>query len=339
MIKTESLKQTITSIPEKPGIYKMYDKNNNLLYIGKSKSLKSRVRSYFYGKHKQSKINILVNNIDHIETIITDTHLEAQILECALIKKLKPIYNSQFKNHDKYAYLKVEMVNRYNSPLSLVYKSIDDYTIGPFKNRRIIRNIITLLQNIYPIKIQDNTYSFEYSLIPRELREEDFQENAINLFQILSEDKSRRAFIGVCENKMIHASSNLDYNTAIVYRDTINSLEYIDRIKNNLNSYNYPHLIVGERIEYGYKLFFISHNLIILKRKYSQIDEENIISFIEYGKKLNEINIQSNEKRNLDFKGIVSSDLRDKEFKQISAIDNNFTASEFIQALLDIEDR
>lgn len=136
MNKAESLKNTVDSIPKKPVIYKMYDKHGNLLYIGKSKSLKSRVRSYFYGRHKQSKINVLIKNINHIETIITDTHLEAQILEYALIKKLKPMYNFQFKNHDKYAYLKVEMVNRYNNPLSLVYKNKDDYTIGPFKNRR-----------------------------------------------------------------------------------------------------------------------------------------------------------------------------------------------------------
>ncbi len=333
---SENLRQTINSIPRKPGIYKMYDKQGNLLYIGKSKSLNSRVRSYFYGEHKQSKINILVNNIYHIETIITDTHLEAQILECALIKKNKPVYNSQFKNHNKYAYLKIEMTNRYNNPLSLVFENLDEYTIGPFKNKRVIRNLITMFQNIYPIGKKDNNYYFDYNLIPKTLKEIEFQENKENILQILCEDKCSKDFIDECINKMNIASFNFDYNRAIIYRDIIKNLEYIYHVKNNHNSFNYPHLLVGERIDNGYKLFYISYNLIILKRKYNEINEGSIVDFIDYGNKLREINLKSNEKRNLDYKGIIYSELRDNEFKKISLINEEFSSNKFIKGLIDI---
>lgn len=333
---SENLKQTINLIPNEPGIYKMHDKNGNLLYIGKSKSLKSRVRSYFYGNHKQSKINILVKNIDNIETIITDTHLEAQILECALIKKLKPIYNDQFKNHNKYVYIKVEMKNRYNNPLCVSYDYIDEYTLGPFKNRRIIRNIIELFQNLYPIKLNEGKYEFEYNLIPKALDAADFQENGYNLFHILSNDECAFSFRQVSKDKMDKAALNFDYNTAIVYRDIIKNLEYIEKVKNNQNNYNWPHLLVGERIKEGYKLFFISYNLIVHKKKYSTLDDEAVIQFIEYGKALNLINTEKDAKKNLDFKGIIASELRDKEFKEIVLINDELDPSLFIHNLIGI---
>lgn len=336
---SENLKQSINSIPNEPGIYKMHDKNGNLLYIGKSKSLKSRVRSYFYGNHKQSKINILVRNIDYIETIITDTHLEAQILECALIKKLKPIYNAQFKNHNKYIYLKVEMKNRYNSPLCVSYDYINEYTLGPFKNRSIIRNIIELFQNLYPIKLNKGKYEFEYNLIPKALDAADFQENGFNLFHILSDDECALNFRQVSKDKMNEASLNFDYNTAIVYRDIIKNLEYIEKVKNNQNNYNWPHLLVGERIGAGYKLFFISYNLIVHKKKFSSIVKEDVLQFIEYGKALNLINTEKDPKKNLDFKGIISSELRDKEFKEIALINHQLDPSLFIQNLIGINSR
>ncbi len=94
----EHLEERIKTIPEKPGVYRMKDKNGNILYVGKSKSLRSRVKSYFYGDHGQDKIKEMVSRIGDIDIITTDTHLEAQVLECELIKKLRPPYNRQIIN-------------------------------------------------------------------------------------------------------------------------------------------------------------------------------------------------------------------------------------------------
>ena len=98
----QHLKEKIKTIPAKPGIYQMKDLNGNIIYIGKSKVLHSGVKSYFYNEHRHNKIKRMVLHIQDVDVIITDTHLEAQMLECALIKKFKPIYNKQFKNDKNY---------------------------------------------------------------------------------------------------------------------------------------------------------------------------------------------------------------------------------------------
>ena len=138
---------------------------------------------------------------------------------------------------------------------------------------------------------------------------------------------------------MNEASLNFDYNTAIVYRDIIKNLEYIEKVKNNQNNYNWPHLLVGERIGAGYKLFFISYNLIVHKKKFSSIVKEDVLQFIEYGKALNLINTEKDPKKNLDFKGIISAELRDKEFKEIALINHQLDPSLFIHNLIGINSR
>ena len=80
-------------LPMEPGIYKMIDAKGNVIYIGKSKMLNKRVKTYFANNPNWDKINRMVRLIDDIDFIVTDTHLEARILECSLIKELKPIFN------------------------------------------------------------------------------------------------------------------------------------------------------------------------------------------------------------------------------------------------------
>ena len=82
------LKQKLDSIPQLPGIYKMLDSQGNIIYVGKSKCLRKRIKTYFTGNHERSKIEKLVSLISDIDYIVTDTHLEAKLLECKLIKKL-----------------------------------------------------------------------------------------------------------------------------------------------------------------------------------------------------------------------------------------------------------
>lgn len=120
MIYINKSKTKILSLPESPGIYKMLDKEKNIIYIGKSISLKKRVRTYFSEKPKWEKVKKLAPLIDDIEYIVTDTHLEARLLECEMIKRVKPIFNSQFKNDKGYVYLNIKDYNIYN-PISIVY--------------------------------------------------------------------------------------------------------------------------------------------------------------------------------------------------------------------------
>lgn len=290
----------------------MKDKNDGVVYIGKSKNLKARVRSYFTKGEKPEKIIRMVHNLKDVDWIITDTHMEAQILECALIKKLKPIYNVQLKNHQNYFYLNIGTDSR-KKPL-LVYsekQTFDSY--GPYRGRSFVNQLLKQLENIYPITKASDSYIFDYSVFPIKMNDKEFLENRASLIEILGNEKANSNFISVARQKMIEASKNHRFETAKEFRDIISGLEYL--YNNNLKS-NYRAMekavVVGEQIDRGIKLFYIVSGLIILKRTYEDLTDEDIIKFKAEGKALAKIRASfTDEKRSLDFKKIVSLELQD----------------------------
>lgn len=290
----------------------MKDKNDGVVYIGKSKNLKSRVRSYFTKGEKPEKIIRMVHNLNDVDWIVTDTHMEAQILECALIKKLKPIYNVQFKNHQNYFYLNVGTDSR-KKPL-LIYsekQTFDSY--GPYRGRSFVNQLLKQLENIYPITKANDSYIFDYSVFPIKMNDTEFLENRVSLIEILGNEKANSNFISVARQKMIEASKNHRFETAKEFRDIISGLEYL--YNNNLKS-NYRTMkkavVVGEQIDRGIKLFYIVSGLIILKRTYDDLTDEDIIKFKAEGKALAKIRASfTDEKRSLDFRKIVSLELQD----------------------------
>ena len=104
MLMNETLKETIKLVPEQPGCYIYYDEDGEIIYVGKAKNLKRRVYSYFHKQHDSVKTNVLVSQIEKLEYIITDSEVEALILESHLIKKHKPRYNILLKDDKKYPY-------------------------------------------------------------------------------------------------------------------------------------------------------------------------------------------------------------------------------------------
>ena len=102
------LEEKLKTLPEKPGVYLMKDEKGKIIYVGKAKSLKSRVSSYFRNnKHDSAKTRILVKKIEDLEYILTDTEAEALILENNLIKKHKPKYNIDLKDDKTYPFIKI----------------------------------------------------------------------------------------------------------------------------------------------------------------------------------------------------------------------------------------
>ena len=290
----------------------MKDKNDGVVYIGKSKNLKSRVKSYFTKGEKPEKIIRMVHNLKDVDWIITDTHMEAQILECALIKKLKPIYNVQFKNHQNYFYLNVGTDSRKKPLLTYSEKQpFDSY--GPYRGRSFVNQLLKQLENIYPITKASDSYIFDYSVFPIKMNDKEFLENRTSLIEILGNEKANANFISVARQKMIEASKNHRFETAKEFRDIISGLEYL--YNNNLKS-NYRAMkkavVVGEEIDRGIKLFYIVSGLIILKRTYEDLTDEDIIKFKAEGKALAKIRASfTDEKRSLDFRKIVSLELQD----------------------------
>ena len=100
----------LKKLPELPGVYLMHDKNDTVIYVGKAKILKNRVRQYFMqSKNHGAKVRAMVSHVAWFEYIITDSELEALVLECNLIKKYKPHYNILLKDDKHYPYIKVTM--------------------------------------------------------------------------------------------------------------------------------------------------------------------------------------------------------------------------------------
>ncbi|MEW9124024.1 MAG: GIY-YIG nuclease family protein [Thermotaleaceae bacterium] len=330
------LSEKIKEIPTKPGVYQMKDAEGNILYIGKSKRLKSRVRSYFNTEHKWRKIKRMVFHIHDIDFIITDTHLEAQLLECALIKKIKPLYNIQFKNDKKYQYLKIG--NGYGSkPLSIVDERENEYCFGPYRNANILFDLVHILKNIYPIFKSGNSYSFTYNIWPMEMDKDDSERNKKSMIEIFSKQECMEAFLWKLEDKMKAAALEFQYERASIYRDISHLLKYIFNYNTKAaNPLKIDRVLIGEKIEDGYKLFYISNDRLICKKKYKEITKDLIEEFVLVGKKIEHKRTQiESEKRELDFRKIVRAEIQGGNFKAVLELNEKACVDKFLYKLLE----
>jgi excinuclease ABC subunit C len=309
MIKiADNYKDELNTIPALPGIYRMIDSRGSIIYIGKSKCLKKRVKSYFYAASKWEKVKKMVSFIDTIEYTITDTHLEARLLECELIKHHKPVFNSQMKNDRNYVFLKIEDYNIYN-PLSFAEQR-EDYTYGPFRRKYALNTLIDLLKNIYPITFSNDTYEFEYHLFPVKMDANLFNQNRCILMDLFSNDLSMELFIRCIDDKMKEAASLYKFETASQYRDIMMGFQYL---KNAMNGYKdlFSQTILL-KIPYGdgIKLFYVSKGNILLKETIRAVTKKELQNFISKGNKLarNDIPI-TDEKAAIDYRDILYSEV------------------------------
>ncbi len=317
----DHLKEKLNRIPELPGIYKFYNAEGTIIYIGKSKCLKKRVKSYFVKTPKWEKVKKMVCFIRDIEYIVTDTHLEARLLECELIKTIRPYFNAQMKNEQRYVYLKVADYNGFN-PLTVVSEREED-SFGPFRSRYTLMDILDSLKNIYPISMKGQSYDIDYHLLPVTLNKDSFTENKTNLLNLLSDSGNMDLFIQELENKMKEAASFYKYETASMYRDIISGIKYI---KHGINAYENllsRNILLKLPFPEGIKLIFVSGGTILLKEKYTELTEKDIQVFIKKGKsktgsKRKDLSIHNemlpgemalNEKIRIDFRDVLCSEI------------------------------
>jgi excinuclease ABC subunit C len=147
----EKIKEKLALLPAKPGVYLMKDKHGEIIYVGKAKVLKNRVRSYFVGTH-DGKTQLLVSNIADFEYIVTDTVIEALILENHLIKKHSPHYNIMLKDDKTYPYIKI--TNETHPRLEIVRRVKKDggKYFGPYPNAGAANETKKLLDRLYPLR-------------------------------------------------------------------------------------------------------------------------------------------------------------------------------------------
>lgn len=304
----EKVQDIINIIPEKPGIYKMLDTKGNIIYIGKSKCLKKRVKSYFVKSHKWEKINKLVQLIDTIEYIVTDTHLEARLLECQLIKEIKPYFNSQMKQDKRYIYLNILDYNQYNSlGISLERR---DSSYGPYRSKSMVENLLNELKNFYPISKTHGQYEFEYHIFPVTMDKETFDSNKLVLEDIIQNSDSLVCFKEEFERKMALAAAELRFETAGKYRDIISSLGYISYGLEGYKSLKKEKIVVTIPMEGGYKLFYVHNGFILNKKVYKRITKSSRESFIHQSERITmDYPYGEDEKAEKDFIDIVYSEI------------------------------
>ncbi|PQB05607.1 excinuclease ABC subunit UvrC [Aureitalea marina] len=147
-----SIKLQISTLPNKPGVYQYYDKDEQLLYIGKAKNLKKRVASYFTKQHDNGKTRVLVKKIAKVRHIVVANETDALLLENNLIKKYQPRYNVLLKDDKTYPWIciKKERFPRVFSTRKLIRDGSEYY--GPFTNMRTVHTLLELIRGLYPLR-------------------------------------------------------------------------------------------------------------------------------------------------------------------------------------------
>lgn len=235
------IQEHLKQLPAEPGVYLMKDKFDNIIYVGKAKILKNRVRQYFQSsKNHSSKVKSMVKNIDKFEYIITDSELEALILECNLIKKYKPKYNVLLRDDKTYPYIKVTTNEDFPRVLK-VRKVIKDKAkyFGPYTNTTAVNDTLGIIKNIYPIRtcnidieraIKTNMRPCLNLHIKRcvgpctgNVTKEEYNKMIEEIILFLSGKEEK--LIDILKEKMNKCAMDFNFEEAAIYRDKIKSLE------------------------------------------------------------------------------------------------------------------
>jgi excinuclease ABC subunit C len=236
------IEEKLKTLPDSPGCYQMRDIDNKIIYVGKAKNLKNRVRSYFHGAHN-AKTTRLVSEIEDISYVITKSELEALVLEINMIKEYDPKYNIMLTDDKTYPY--IALTNELHPRLIVTRgqkkKSKAKY-YGPYPNVKAARETVDLLNRIYPLRKCLNIpkkeclyYHMGQCLGPCINSEKiDYHDHKVKINSFLN--GNALDIIDSLNEKMNEASMNLEFEKAIEYRNLINSIKNtIDKQKISIN--------------------------------------------------------------------------------------------------------
>ena len=147
------IKEELKKLPDRPGVYIMRDKDDNILYVGKAVVLKNRVRQYFMKNNKTNRILKMVSLIDHFEYIVTDSEAEALILECNLIKQNRPKFNVLLKDDKTYPYIKIDVKSDYPG-VTTTRRMLNDGAkyFGPYANPGSAKEMVNFIREKFKIR-------------------------------------------------------------------------------------------------------------------------------------------------------------------------------------------
>lgn len=243
--------EELKNLPEQPGVYLMHDKDGTIIYVGKAKILKNRVRQYFRKNSNHTpKVLAMVANVAYFEYIVTDSETEALALECNLIKKHRPKYNILLKDDKHYPYLKVTINEPYPRILK-VRKIIKDGAkyYGPYMGAGTLKNTLEIVQKLFkpptchrkfPQDIKKGRPCLNYHIntcfapCTGKVSKDEYRQVFFGICRFL--DGSHKELVAELEEQMKTASKNLEFEKAAALRDKIRSINEIENKQKAINT-------------------------------------------------------------------------------------------------------
>ena len=236
------IEEELKKLPGKPGVYIMHGEKDEIIYVGKAVSLKNRVRQYFQSsRNKGAKIEQMVTHITRFEYIVTDSELEALVLECNLIKEHRPKYNIMLKDDKTYPFIKVTVNEPYPRVLfSRTMKKDKAKYFGPYTSSTAVKDVIELVRKIYMVRSCNRNlprdcgkdrpclyYHMKQCTAPCQgnVSEEAYKQNIGQVLHFLNGNFQET--IDQLTEKMMAASEDMRFEDAAGYRDLINSIRRI----------------------------------------------------------------------------------------------------------------
>ena len=236
------IEEELKKLPGKPGVYIMHGENDEIIYVGKAVSLKNRVRQYFQSsRNKGAKIEQMVTHITRFEYIVTDSELEALVLECNLIKEHRPKYNTMLNDDKTYPFIKVTVNEPYPRVLfSRTMKKDKAKYFGPYTSSTAVKDVIELVRKIYMVRSCNRNlprdcgkdrpclyYHMKQCTAPCQgnVSEEAYKQNIGQVLHFLNGNFQET--IDQLTEKMMAASEDMRFEDAAGYRDLINSIRRI----------------------------------------------------------------------------------------------------------------
>ena len=237
-----NIQEELKKLPGKPGVYLMHDERDAIIYVGKAISLKNRVRQYFQSsRNKGAKIEQMVTHISRFEYIVTDSELEALVLECNLIKEHRPKYNTMLMDDKSYPFIKVTV----NEPFPRVMlarqmKKDKAKYLGPYTSAGAVKDTIELIRKLYHIRSCNRSlpkdigkerpclnYHIHQCQAPCQgyISQEEYRKSIDEVVRFLNGHYD--LVLKELEEKMMAASDSLEFEKAIEYRELLTSVQKV----------------------------------------------------------------------------------------------------------------
>jgi len=294
------IEEELKKLPNRPGVYVMRDREDNIIYVGKAISLKNRVRSYFRKTDKTARIEKMVSLIDHFEYIVVDNEAEALILECNLIKKHRPKFNVLLKDDKTYPYIKIDLHQDYPG-VSITRRLVKDGSkyFVPYANPCAAKEMVNFIKERYKIR-QCKTlkerprpclnYHIGKCLAPcmKYVSKEEYRKQIDEIIDLL-EGKTDK-IVKELEAQMEEASRKLDFEKAAYLRDKKQAIERVSTKQKISNVFENNIDVIGiakSSLEVCVEIFFVRGSKMIGREHYfyqdlkDMEDKEIVAGFIK----------------------------------------------------------